>query len=432
MQHSSAGFKLDKLGSVETPVGAIKNGFVVDVDAAAKAIRSLFSLMGIKSNCVFAAVSGVNLVTRLFDLPSMPRAEILEELKSEVENYAVLSGDEPIIDFSPLEENIQEGVSKMRVLTTAVSKELSRSYVAAVEKAKLKLQALDIVLLAIIRALDICSFSQPTMLVVVGVDNTTVIVIRSGLIRFLHTIDFSSESLNEEDNYAEIIPQIRLSSNYYQRKFPDEEAVEKVILCVDNPNYGKLQRKLEEELGVAAVEIADPFQKCQLDTVMEEDIERYSLPSIAAIGLAMRGIGDDDQIGVNNIDLLPPEKAIIARLKRQLLLFFLILFIEVLLFVPGNIWLKEKVESNQLLMSSIEREIEKPTSPLLIQAAEIEAETAQLESEFNKYATFIRAAEKTRWAENLTEIQTAIPVDTWLTNITWRREYLTIEGFSLS
>jgi Tfp pilus assembly protein PilN len=95
-------------------------------------------------------------------------------------------------------------------------------------------------------------------------------------------------------------------------------------------------------------------------------------------------------------------------------------------------FLKEKVDSNRLLLSSIEREIEKPTSPLLVRAAEIEDEATQLESEFNKYATFIQPIAGTQWAEKLTEIQTAIPDDIWLTNIAWQGEDLTLEGFSRS
>jgi len=105
---ASGDLMIDRFGISDTPPGTIDDNGIVAIDAASRAVHDLFVASKIRPKAATLVISGNNIVTRLLTLPSLPRNEMLEVLKGEMENYAVLSGDEPVLDFQVVNQNANE------------------------------------------------------------------------------------------------------------------------------------------------------------------------------------------------------------------------------------------------------------------------------------------------------------------------------------
>jgi len=96
---ASGVISVNRFAVADTPPGAIDDSGVVDITAISRTIRGLLTSNGIKAKKVCLAISGRGVIMRLLTLPSIPGNEMLEMLKGEVENYAILSGSETMLDF---------------------------------------------------------------------------------------------------------------------------------------------------------------------------------------------------------------------------------------------------------------------------------------------------------------------------------------------
>lgn len=135
------------------PPGAVENGEVRDPEAVAEALRELWRRGGFKSRQVWLGVGNQRVVVREIALPWMPEKELKQSLGLQVQEFIPMAADEAVLDYDLLGEFEHEGRRMMRLLLVAAQRAMVDQLVNAVLAAKLEPMGLDLVPLALVRAI---------------------------------------------------------------------------------------------------------------------------------------------------------------------------------------------------------------------------------------------------------------------------------------
>lgn len=432
LQKTSAGLRLINIARCPTPSGAIENGIILNSKEISKAIKALFRTKGINSRSVITALWDPRVLVHLAKIPSMSEDEMKEALKGEVDHYIIFAGAETVSDMCRLSEVTEEGIKNVRVLMGVAEKDTVFSYVKVVKDAGLDLVALDIDLLAVIRALypDYLKTSpaEAVILVSIGHQNTSLSVLKAGILSYARTIELGIRDLVIIDEFTEkLTSELEAVLNYCKSEIGK---VRKIVLSGNLEKIKGMDVRLGKRFEGTEIQVADPLTHIQYDKDTLSGDEKKSLSSATrAIGLAIRGVGVKEY--PINIDILPLEEIRIKKFKSHLLKFFVSLGGIVILLLIALVGLRLQGGSIAFKALSLQRELEKP-APELSELLDIEKQTNLYLDEMAKQKDIISNAKKIRWDELLVEIKTVIPKDVRLTELKNKGDMVEFNGEALS
>ena len=321
--HGRGPATLDRVGEVPLPPGTVRDGEVVDVDALAQSLRTLWSSFGFKGRKVAVGVANQQVVVRQVDLPYLPEDELRRSLHLQVQDLIPIALDQAILDFHVTEVyEADDGTRFNQLLLVAAQRTMVGPILAALEKAKLKPVSLDLDAFAILRSLapqSLLDGEAGELLVDVGHGVTDIVVHENGVPRFVRILPMGGGSITDgladalglgrDDAEARkvavgwsdapddvsaviveradlLVDEIRGSLDFYAAQ-AGSVAVGRVVLSGGGGQLNGLAARLEETLRIP-VERGHPMQelkigKVDLDTDQLVDAE----PHLAvAIGLA--------------------------------------------------------------------------------------------------------------------------------------------------
>jgi Tfp pilus assembly PilM family ATPase/Tfp pilus assembly protein PilN len=417
-------FMVEHLSVADTPPDTYDEEAVVSVSSLSKLIRDLMDESDVRAQEVSLAVAvKQGVIIRTLTLPSMSKKEIKEALGSEVENYAPLSSDEPILDFQITGQTFEGAAQKLEIFLSAAPKSLIRSYMASVEAASLRASSIEPLPLAILRTLapvnDELSNGNggtskiddetSTMAVCLEENDGLVIISRGNTIRFIHSIEFGRSHLDNARVFGELAGEIRSSLAYYQTTYPEFD-VDKILLYVDSEDIETICARLSEFLDVPVTspplpETSDEFTKSAL--------EKNVLSAYAAIGTAMFTRGDEV------INLVPPKGIGAINIKKQAFVGALSVMLAILLSIGISFGLKAWTRAvNQNTESVIKsRESYKEGYAALSGA---QSEVIQLRTQIDMAKRTLQTVSTVKWIEVLPELSAIIPKNIWLSGLSWQ------------
>src|SRR5262245_9993410 len=146
--------RLERFGQVALPSDAMREGEVLDDRALIDAIARLRSEVDVKKAPVRLGLASPRAVVRQVEMPAMSRDELAGALKYQAADLIPIPMDEAVVDFAILDHGTSDdGQATMQVLLVAAHAAPTARLVAAVEAAGLSVDAVDLVPLALIRAL---------------------------------------------------------------------------------------------------------------------------------------------------------------------------------------------------------------------------------------------------------------------------------------
>jgi type IV pilus assembly protein PilM len=186
------GATLERFGQVALPLGAVRDGEVVDTDVVAGAIKQLWAQAKFGSKKVVVGVANQKVVVRQVDLPWLPLKELRQSLSFQVQDYIPMPVEQAILDFHPLEEFTNDAGGRMlRVLLVAASRDMVGSALEAVTKAGLAPTMVDLTSFAVLRS-QVTSSSgfavEAEALVDIGASVTNIVVHQGGVPRFVRIL----------------------------------------------------------------------------------------------------------------------------------------------------------------------------------------------------------------------------------------------------
>jgi type IV pilus assembly protein PilM len=444
---------LNRFGQVALPLGAVRDGEVVDPPAVAAAIRRLWSEAGFKGREVIVGVANQRVIVRQADVPAMAEEDLRSALRFEVQELIPIPVDEAILDFQILEQFVgPDQEPMMRILLVAAQREMVRSLLAAVDGAGLSASLVDVVPFALIRALAGTDLgfggveSTSEAVVCVGGGVTTVVVHERGVPRFvrmlitggneitdaiaseLHIDPDTAEDLKRRANPASaddlearagrivvdkltpFVEEVRGSIDYYRAQSSDG-SIARILLTGGGSLVPGLGDRLRQVLHVP-VETGHPLLGVRVGRVgIPEDRLIDSEPLLTVpIGLALAGRPTEGD--GRRMSLLPEEVAVVRERRRQSALIgaaVLVLAALLLLVYVGR--------RSQVANARDKAERAEAEADVLRREAASLSQVTSVDSQLQERRGMVDSAlvGDIAWTRLLQEIATVLPNDVWLT-----------------
>ncbi len=423
---------VDQVEVTDTPQDVFNDDDSLNVTAVSRLIRDVISNSGIRVQEITLSIpTRRNVIIRNLTVPSMSKREMREALRSEVENYAPLSSDEPVLDFLTVGQTFEENRQKSEIILSAAPKGLIRAYLAAVENTNLKISLIEPSLLSILRTIipektedeedTSASSSDSIMLVCLDDETGMVAIVRNNAIRFTYTLEFGKKNLEDTSVFEELVINLNSSVAYYQSNYPGQ-VIEKIVLYTDGLDCEDLCARLGESVDVP---IITPILPETTDDFTRSILKDNQLSVFSAIGSAMHTRGEDA------VNLIPTKSFETINVKKQVLAGALVVSATLLLSVGATFGLKAFTKSINQKTNLVVMEREGLNQNLAMVG--VESEVAKLRMQLDQAKMALNSINATQWVELLPELRLIIPKTVWLNNLSWKEgNDLTLSGYSLS
>jgi type IV pilus assembly protein PilM len=449
---------LVRFGQVALPVGAVEAGEVVDAPAVAAAIKRLWREVGFKGRTVTTAVSGPRVVARTTELPALSDEDLRSSLAFQVGDLIPIPLEEAILDHQILgPAPSEDGAERLRVLVVAAHRDLVRSLLAAVEGAGLTVERLDLVPLALVRALRDGGFAEladgsgstAEAIVDVGAGVTNVVVHDNGIPSFIRSLPTGgleltdaivsdlgveleeAESLKRRSDSgvevaharqvvnAAVIPvleEIRGSLDFWQAQTVDGE-LRHVVLSGGGARAADLAHRLQTLVGTEVVP-ARALDGLDVEPagLTQDQIETANGIAAVAVGLALSA--DPLAAGGRRISLLPAEISERRRERRQtMVVATAVAAFAILLFALYGLR-TSRVHDQEAKATAAEAQ----TQTLNQQIAQLnDVETLQADITTRRATVTAALAGDVAWTRLIQEVAAVLPNDVWLTSFSGER-----------
>jgi type IV pilus assembly protein PilM len=207
-------YKLVTYGSKELPEGTVEEGRILDPVALGEIIRSLLTEKKVKVKQVATALPGRETVSRLIRLPAeIPDAELREMvLNQEASLYLPFPREDADVDYLKLGTALDDdGIERIEILMVATPKEVTDSYIQAMEIAQLKVDIVEVSSFALIRALhnELSRFStlaEAVAIVDIEYESTEITVTVDGVPQFSRTFPIGTVQIQNAQLRAINLP----------------------------------------------------------------------------------------------------------------------------------------------------------------------------------------------------------------------------------
>jgi type IV pilus assembly protein PilM len=193
------GSTLERIGQVQLPAGAVRDGEIVHPDVVVAALKQLWRTFKLKSRKVAVGLANQQVIVRRLDLPYMSEAELRGSLALQVDGLIPIPVDNAVLDFCVLGELTKpDGTRQIRILLVAAQRSMVDELLTVVQRAKLQPVSIDLDAFAALRSLappGVMDDAGAEMLVDVGGTVTDLIVHRNGAPHFVRTVLFGGESI---------------------------------------------------------------------------------------------------------------------------------------------------------------------------------------------------------------------------------------------
>lgn len=308
MASSSFGFYLgtDTLELIQL-AGSFQHPRLVSVASAPlpskeellNSIEILFKKSAIPAGRSYVAVPSEAVVTRYFQMPTIPPRERKMAVTFEAKKYLPFKLEELVTDFQVVIHRMDPTL--MRIMFFGIQKPLLHAFLTALKSANLVplcLEPAPVSLLRLMRQNGQLPPGQVGAILTVERDTATITIARPDLVYLSRNVSMLAPPENGQPPPSQLIEALihetRVSIDYYRRRFLGEPGVAKVIL------FGReTDPKRIEELTAALdlpVEVGAPFKRVILG-------KESPLGFSVATGLALRGL----ERKAGEINLLLPE-----------------------------------------------------------------------------------------------------------------------------
>lgn len=438
---------LRAFGRVALPLDAAREGEIVDDAAVAAAIDRLRSEVGLRRGAVRVGLASPRVIVRQVEMPVMTHAELLGALQFQASELIPIPVDDAVLDFAILDTyrppDSDEEV--MRVLLAAAQRPTVARLVDAVEGAGFTVENVDLMPLALIRAL-----ARPVAddgpgaegIVSFGAGVTCVTVHEGGIPRFVRVIGNGGRGLTEavasrldipfdaaealkrqlaeaaDDLAAQartaldmplgsLLDEVRSSFDYYRNQ-PGATRLRRVVVTGGGAHLDGLTERLTTLLGLA-VEQAAPRMSLAIGDIgfTDDDLPRLDPYLPVAVGLALGGVTRGPVIDLAERG----RKAVSARSRAVVGGAIAAAALVGLLAVP-TLNRRAQLDDERDALAVQRRENHQIQSQISA-LADAQAKQAQLEATRAQLATLLGS--DVSWSRLLQEISRTIPNDVWLT-----------------
>ena len=395
-------------------------------------IRDELRKTKIEAEDLTVVLPGRDLIIRTFEMPVLPKEEILSAINFEAKKYIPFKSEDLIFDF---QMKLDRSPRRNQVLFFGIKKEVLDKYVSVISQLGLKVQGLEYSAFSQLRLSNMVGGKKRGVTGVTYVDleeESNFMVLEDGFPLFSRDIDLTFGIRPEEIQTGlpvntlleKLKGEIRISLDYYRRKFPTKK-IEKVILFA-NPVYKADIEKACQDVG-AQVEFADA------NKYFTKDIP-YSMGFVKAYSAAL-AVGTKSNV---NLDFMAAKDKALATGGMEMAR-------EVAEFAPGALRVDPRFIAIAAIgiiatfmftasqIAPLRQEIDEVRrNRITVAGIDGNAPYSELEVTYSKYSERINSLEdvlrqQIYLTEELNTIPTLLPKGVWLTEATFQQSSMTVE-----
>lgn len=192
--------RLHTFGQVALPPEAMREGEIADPHAVTTAIERLWKELGLKKGEVRVGIASPRVIVRPVELPAMDEKDLEGALRFQAQELIPIPIDDAVFDFQVIESfHDGDGNAMQRVLIAAAQREPVSRLTEVVRAAGLTPAVVDLVPLALVRALGIHPVGDEgaEAIVCLGAGTTVIVVHQLGLPRFVRILGVGGRVLTE-------------------------------------------------------------------------------------------------------------------------------------------------------------------------------------------------------------------------------------------
>ncbi len=312
---------LESYGHLERLNDAIQTSSLKIMEKeTANLLRLLLDKLKIKTRQAIASIPAFSTFVSLIEMPTMSEADTAKTVSFQIRQYIPLPASEVAIEWIKVGEKQDEnGFTKQQIVIISVPNEQIRKYQNIFKLAGLKLKALEMESLSLIRAL-IGNDPTPTLIVDIGSRSTNIAAVDQGSLKYNYQTDFAGGSLtqaiaagiNINIRRAEelkkqrgllgaggeyelstltlpfldaIINEVKRARVSYEKS--QERKIERVILAGGGANLLGIDKYFEEQINLPII-IGNPFSKIEYPSRIEPVVKELGPSFGVAIGLGIK------------------------------------------------------------------------------------------------------------------------------------------------
>jgi Tfp pilus assembly protein PilN len=429
--NTAGSVEVKHLGIANIPNEAIYRGNISDTGAALESLREVLSVINVGNTPLSLSIEDETTNSRLMMMPSLSRSEIFQSLTGEVEDYAILAGTKPALDYQIIRQISVGGNERIQVLFVVAPIDLVNSYLSLANSANLKLTSIETIPLSVLRTfINVIQPEQsdkPVMLVVVEDNHGMLIVLHNKTVRFIHDIEIGSIELISHLDIDELGREISQSLDYFRDTFPTEGAIEEIVLVADGLENTDILSRLTDTLKIS---VNEPQLPAEVLGEFSGKIEGNKLSICAAIGSALYKAIGKGELTINLIPSKKDAKKSPSRTKVAVLTAILIFVVSA--FVVASFATKSMTNSVEQKITALQQQsVVESSDPAELKA--LEDSIAQLKARIQVTDVAMNSIKWANCARFLEEIRVLAPSTIWLNRLTWNEDQsATITGYALS
>lgn len=319
-------YRVESYAAEATPVNAVNEKNIIDVEALGEAIRRAVRRSGAKAREAAVAISGDAAITKEIQMPaSLSEAELEDQITLQADQYIPFPIEEVSFDFEVVGGNADGDMRNVLLVATRTENVEQRQ--AAVEAAGLKARLVDVEPFALENACQLMRHQMPdggegrTIAIVdFGASTTTFSVLSNLEIEYTRDFPFGGQQLTEEimrtygvslgeagrlkkegglpSNYGpevlepfidDMSQQVSRSLQFYLASGSHQGAPDQIIVCGGCANIPGVADMVQAKVGIPTVK-GDPLGTLKVSArAKAAGVYDDATALLTACGLAMRG-----------------------------------------------------------------------------------------------------------------------------------------------
>lgn len=271
VQAESAGpgrWRILRAAVVPTPKDSVRDGVVVDPQAAGAAVRELFKTAGIDANGAAAAISGASVIVRHVKLPRMAESVLRKSVRYEAGKYISSSVEDSQIEFE-ITGAVPGEDDKMGVMLVAAPNDMVESRLATLEAAGLEPIAIDVEAFALQRALLDLAGGMPgagvtLALLDIGALTTDVNIVTDGRFALTRNISIAGDNfttalknVTRKTEWADL-EELKTQVDMATLLLPDADPEAAALARAVQPALDELLREVRRSINYYQSQLSDP------------------------------------------------------------------------------------------------------------------------------------------------------------------------------
>lgn len=269
--------QLISLHSIESPPETIIDGKITDKELLIKKLNNLVQKNGWQGKQAVTVVKGRGVIIRHLKMPVMPKTELKNAVKFELESYLPFNSKEAVIDFVNLGTIKIEREKQYLILIAAIPKEIAFTYYEVFTAIGLDLVAIDVVPLALQRTFFSKERKGVTAFADLGEETTNFFIVVDDKVSLTKNITTGSTIVNQE-----IVRELRRFFELWQAQSQNID-ISKLVITGSTGNLDEITPFLSRQLGIP-VEIGKPLAG------LLKEAKGIGPEYAIAAGLALRGV----------------------------------------------------------------------------------------------------------------------------------------------